>query len=144
MIDYKSVPGLAGVFLEDSYVLAISESSEHVVFHLDLVLTPQHPAYHSPRPGDHYCYSNGSLVFPDVTRVVWLRRNSSHYTDASGEDDLGNIDILTVDGDAFVAEGDWGAVRITGAQPRFELRRDAQRNQGVDERLRDDTSRPFQ
>jgi hypothetical protein len=56
-----------------------------------------------------------------VTRVVWLRRNSSHYTDASGEEDLGNIDILRVDGDAFVAEGDWGAVRISGAQPRFEL-----------------------
>jgi hypothetical protein len=34
---------------------------------------------------------------------------------------VGNIDILTVDGDAFVAEGDWGAVRISGAQPRFEL-----------------------
>jgi len=26
-----------------------------------------------------------------------------------------------VDGDAFLAEGDWGAVRISGAQPRFEL-----------------------
>jgi hypothetical protein len=32
MIDYKSFPGLAGVFLEDSYVLGISESSEQVVF----------------------------------------------------------------------------------------------------------------
>lgn len=40
----------------------------------------------------------------------------------SGEKDLGNIDILKVDGDAFAVEGDWGAVRISGAQPRFELR----------------------
>jgi hypothetical protein len=53
MIDYKSFPGLAGVFLEDSYVLGISESSEQVVFHLDAVLTPEHPAYHSPRAGEH-------------------------------------------------------------------------------------------
>jgi hypothetical protein len=121
MIDYKTFPGLAGVFLEDSYVLGISESPEQLIFHLDAVLTPEHSAYHSPRPGEHYCYAKGSLVFPDVTRVVWLRRNSSHYTDASGEEDLGNIDILTVDGDAFLAEGDWGAVRISGAQPRFEL-----------------------
>jgi hypothetical protein len=106
-----------------SYVLGISESAEELVFHLDTVLTPTHSAYHSPRPGEHYCYANGRLVFPDVTSVEWLRRNNSHYADASGEADLGNIDILTVDGDAFVAEGDWGAVRISGAQPRFELSR---------------------
>lgn len=123
MIDYKSFPGLAGVFLEDSYVLDITETSERVVFHLDAVLTPEYPAHHSPPPGEQYCYANGSLVFPDVTRVVWLSRNDRHYTDASGEEDLGNIDILTVDGDAVVAEGDWGAVRISGAQPRFELRK---------------------
>src|SRR5262245_43579479 len=121
MIDYNSFPGLAGVFLEDSYVLGISESSGQVVFRLDAVLTPEHPAYHSPHPGEQYRYAKGNLIFPDVTRVQWLRRSGSHYTDASGEEDLGNIDILTVDGDAFVAEGDWGAVRISGAQPRFEL-----------------------
>jgi hypothetical protein len=121
MIDYNSFPGLAGVYLEDSYVLGISESSDQLVFHLDAVLTPEHAAYHPPRPGEQYCYQNGSLVFPGVTGVAWLRRNSSHYTDASGEGDLGNIDILTVDGDAVVVEGDWGTVRISGAQPRSEL-----------------------
>ena len=120
MIDYKSFPGLADVYLEDSYVLGISESWERVVFHLDAVLTPEHAAYHSPRPGEQCCYANGNLVFPDVTRVVWLKRNSSHYTDACGEEDLGNIDIRVVDDDAFVAEGDWGTVQISGAQPRFE------------------------
>jgi hypothetical protein len=98
MIDYKSFPGLAGVYLEDSYVLGISESSEQVVFRLDAVLTPAHPAYHSPRPGEQYCYANGCRVFPDVTRVVWLSRNSGHFTDASGQEDLGNIDILRVGG----------------------------------------------
>jgi hypothetical protein len=50
MIGYKSFPGLAGVFLEDSYVLGISESSEQFVFQLDAVLTPDHGADHSPPP----------------------------------------------------------------------------------------------
>lgn len=121
MIDYTNFPGLAGVFLEDSYVFGISESPGQVVFHLDAVLTPEHAEYHSPRPGEQYCYANGDLIFPDVTSVVWHRRSSSHYTDASGEDDLGNIDILKEDGDAFTVEGDWGSVRISGGQPRFEL-----------------------
>ena len=121
MIDYNSFPGLVGVFLEDSYVLGISESSDQLVFQLDAVLTPEHSAYHPPRPGEQYCYEKGRLVFPDITRVEWLKRGSKHYTDASGEEDFGNIDVLTVDGNAFVAEGDWGAVRIFGPQPRFEL-----------------------
>ena len=121
MIDYNSFPGLAGIFLEDSYVLGITQSSDQLVFRLDAVLTPEHPAYHSARPGEQYCYEKGSLVFPDITRVEWLKRGNDHYTDASGEEDFGNIDVLTLDGNAFVAEGDWGAVRIFGEQPRFEL-----------------------
>ena len=120
-VDYVSFPGLTGVYLEDSYVLGISESLEQVIFHLDAVLTSEHSAYHSPRPGEHHCYARGILVFPDVTHVAWLSRNGSHYTDASGEEDLGNIDSLSMDGHAFVAEGDWGAVRISASQPRFQL-----------------------
>jgi len=112
---------LAGVYLEDSYVLGISESSEPVVFYLDAVVTPEHSVYRSPRPGEHYCYAHGSLVFPDVTHVVWVNRNGSHYTDASRDEDLGIIDALTMDGGAIVAVGDWGAVRISGAQPHLEL-----------------------
>jgi hypothetical protein len=121
MIDYTNFPGLTGVFLEDSYVLGISESEGKVAFRLDAVLTPEHAGYHPPNPGEQYCYANGDLVFPDVTGVVWEKRSSTHYTDASGEEDLGNIDILKVDGDAFAVEGDWGSVRISSAQPRFEL-----------------------
>jgi hypothetical protein len=112
MIDYRSFPGLAGVYLEDSYVLGISEPSGELVFYLDAVLTPEH--------SEHYCYVHGSLVFPGVTHVVWLSRNGNHYTDAAGDEDLGNVVVLTADGDAYVVEGDWGAVRISRA-PRFEL-----------------------
>ena len=50
-----------------------------------------------------------------------MKHTCNHFTDASGEVDLGDIDILRVDGDTFVAEGDWGAVWIVEAHPRFEL-----------------------
>lgn len=120
-VDYNSFPGLLGVYLEDSYVLDIAESPGKLVFRLDAVLTPEHARYHAPHPGDQYCYAHGDLVFRDVTDVAWLRRSSTHYTDASGAKDLGNIDILKVDGGAFTIDGDWGSVRIRGAQPIFEL-----------------------
>jgi hypothetical protein len=121
MIDYESFPGLAGVFLEDSYVLGISESPEQLIFQLDAVLTPEHPAYHPPSPGERYCYADGTVVFGDTTSIEWLRRGSSHYTDASGDEDLGNIDTLTVEDHTFTVTGDWGEVRIIGAEPLFEL-----------------------
>ena len=121
MIDYTRFPSLAGVYLEDSYVLAISETGGQLTFELDAVLTPESRAYHPPRPGEHYCYASGKLVFPNVTGIEWVKRSNAHYTDAAGEEDLGNIDILTIDQEAFVAEGDWGSVRIFSEPPRFEL-----------------------
>lgn len=121
MIDYTKFPGLAGVYLEDSYVLAISDTPGRLTFKLDAVLTPANPAYHPPKPGDQYCYALGDLVFPDVTHVEWVRRSHTRYTDAAGEEDLGNIDILRTEGDAFLAEGDWGEVRVYGGPPLFVL-----------------------
>jgi hypothetical protein len=49
-MDYDSLPGLVGIYLEDSYVLGILESSKQVVFRIDAVLTPEHPAHHAPDP----------------------------------------------------------------------------------------------
>lgn len=121
MIDYEKFPGLAGVYLEDSYVLAIAESADRLTFKLDAVLTPDSPAYHAPRTDEQYCYAMASLVFPDVKGIEWLARADRHYTDATGEEDLGNIDTLDVTDDLFVAEGDWGCVRIRGSQSYVEL-----------------------
>lgn len=121
MIDYTRFPSLAGVYLEDSYVLAISETGGQLTFDLDAVLTPESQAYHPPLPGEHYCYANGRLIFPNVTSIEWVKRYDTHNTDASGQEDLGNVDILTVEEEAFVAEGDWGRVRILSVPPRFEL-----------------------
>ncbi|KMO84144.1 hypothetical protein BST22_13740 [Mycolicibacterium chubuense] len=121
MIDYSKFPGLAGVYLEDSYVLEIVETPQQIVFRLDAVLTPESPAYHPPRPGEHYCYAAANLVFPDVAVVEWIRRTEKHFTDATGEEDLGNIDILQDEGDGFIVEGDWGRLRIVGRQPILKL-----------------------
>lgn len=122
VIDYTALPGVAGVYLEDSYVLEISESRDRLVFDLDAVLTPEHAAYHPPRPGEQYCYAHARLVFPDVELVEWVTRSACCFTDATGEVDLGNIDTLTVDGNLFAVAGDWGIVRIQSTPPRIELK----------------------
>lgn len=121
MIDYTPFPELAGVHLEDSYVLETVEYAGRLVFKLDAVLTPEHAACLPPRPGEQYCYALADLVFPDVERVDWVRRSTCRFTDATGETDLGNIDSLNVDGNLHAVEGDSGMVRIHSAPPQITL-----------------------
>lgn len=122
MINYTELPQLGSVYLEDSYVLSIAESPGHIAFKLDAVLTPENPAYHAPRPGEQYCYADGELVFSGVESVEWIRRSNNRSVDASGDEDLGNIDSLSFDNGVFTAEGDWGKVRIhSRSEPAFVL-----------------------
>ncbi|MFC4112199.1 hypothetical protein [Nonomuraea zeae] len=122
MIDYAQFPELTGVYLEDSYVLAITERPGALTFALEAVLTPEHPYHHPPRPGEQYCYARATLLtFTDVTGLEWIRRSPRRYVDAAGQEDLGNIDSLTPERGAYHLDGDWGEVRVfTGRRPRLE------------------------
>ena len=121
MPSYEDLPGLDVVYLEDSFVLAIRESPHELVFELDAVLTPRNPAYTSPPENEQYCYRRGRLIFRSAD-ITWLARSEVLYTDASGEEDLGIIDVFTAHGRRYHLEGDWGSVEIeTDGQPRFEL-----------------------
>jgi hypothetical protein len=121
MIDYTVFPDLVGIYLEDSYVLAINDSGGELTFRLDAVITTENPAYHEPRPGEHHCYAERNLTFASATSIEWVSRSDRCYADATGEVDHGSIDVLTCDGEAFVVEGDWGRFRVVSAPPRFEL-----------------------
>ncbi|MGH3906451.1 MAG: hypothetical protein ACRDTE_20065 [Pseudonocardiaceae bacterium] len=121
-LDYSAVPELADVYLEDSYVLDITEELHLFKFKIEAVLTPDHPRYRTPGPDEQYCYARGRLVFTDVSHVEWERKSFRRYIDAEGEEDMGNIDFLGYSGDHWYAGGDWGEVRIfTTTQPRFTL-----------------------
>ncbi|WP_094025494.1 hypothetical protein [Nocardia cerradoensis] len=120
--EYYEYPALAEVYLEDSYVLQISDTSGSVRFVLDAVLKPGHPAYREPLPGEEYCYVRAELVFVDVSKTDWISRSSQTYRDATGEEDLGNIDSFVNSGAFYELEGDWGKVHIwTVADPQFSL-----------------------
>lgn len=123
MTDYAEMPGLSDLYLEDSYVLDIAESAGRLTFSMSAVLTPEHPAYRDPLPGEQYCYADGALVFSGVAHTDWLERSTQRYVDATGGTDLGNIDTLTSADGTYEVAGDWGRVRIRCARPpRFTLR----------------------
>lgn len=122
MKNYWDVGALASVYLEDSYVLDIAEAPGELRFRLQVVLTEQHPAYRSPKPDKQYCYADGWLLLPSVTRTEWESRSTQRYTDATGEEDLGNIDFLERRDDHWWIGGDWGEVRVyTSADPELIL-----------------------
>lgn len=125
-MNYDDLPDLAGIYLEDSYVLDITENPGTLTFRMELVLTERHPSYHPPQPGEQYCYARGSLRFEDATGIEWLERSPHVYTDAGGEEDLGNIDHLTSEDGRWRAGGDWGSVVVhTTRPPRVSLDRTA-------------------
>lgn len=114
---------LAGVLLEESYVLAIDERDDAIEFSLDAVLTPSHPAYRPPAPNEKYCYRRGQLVVASVERPRVRRSGAPPATDATGERDFGNIDFLypvDADGrDMWAMGGDWGELEAVEPTIKF-------------------------
>ncbi|MEU2014141.1 hypothetical protein [Nocardia sp. NPDC019302] len=120
--DYADYPVLSDLYLEDSYVLEVIERPTEVVFVLDAVLTPEHSMYRAPGAGEQYCYVRGDLIFENASRVEWLEKSFRKYKDASGSEDMGNIDVLTNTDGVYYLEGDWGKVRIWSADdPQFVI-----------------------
>ncbi|MFF3225007.1 hypothetical protein ACFYV7_19600 [Nocardia suismassiliense] len=100
----------------------IVESAREFRFVLEAVLMPEHPYYRPPVAGDQYCYADGDLVFSEVRGVEWVDRSFQKYKDATGTEDLGNIDSLTSSEGIYTVMGDWGRVRIhSSADPEFRI-----------------------
>lgn len=120
MTNYTDFPDLAHIYLEDSFVLAINETPTALAFQLEAVLTRSHPRYHEPRPGEAHCYADAVLTIADATKIEWVTRSSQTSRDATGAEDLGNIDSLQRHADHYEIAGDWGHVRIyTAAAPQL-------------------------
>src|SRR5438309_409967 len=92
MKNYTDFADLANVYLEDSFVLGIDQKPGALSFQLEAALTPSHPRYHEPKPDEQHCYADATLTIGGATRIGWVTRSSQTSRDATGEEDLGNID----------------------------------------------------
>ncbi len=113
---YWEIPGLQEIYLEDSYVLGIREDGHELAFDMEFVLREGHALFEAPGPERQYCYRRGSLIFRGVEATKWIERRSVASWDASGEQDLGNIDSLINESGWFKLEGDWGSVHLRAAR----------------------------
>lgn len=113
-MNYYEIPLLSNFYLEDSYVLAIDEGVNSLVFELEAVLTEKHSKYEKPRDGEQYCYRRVSLRFLKIDSLEWLDRKLLVFSDSSGESDYGNIDSFTGGDGWYALSGDWGKVVVRG------------------------------
>ena len=118
---YQELDGFADVYLEDSFVLEIRATPGHLTFEVELVLTPRHPSYHPPAPGEQACYARATIQFPQVRELVWSGQGTPPAVDASGSKDYGGFDALFWNGSAFHVEGDWGVIDVSSAVPVIRL-----------------------
>jgi hypothetical protein len=107
---------LAGVYLEGSWVLAVHASADECTFDLEVVLTPEHKAFHPPRPGEQYCYVPATLRLASSEGLSYLPGDVLSARDATGEFNWGGIDVFAMvdwEGrEAWQLAGDWGELLV--------------------------------
>lgn len=121
MLYYEAFPDLAGVYLEDSWVLELARSDQLLALRLDTVLRPEHPLYEPPKPGGQHSYREAWLGLRAEALEVQLSEDPP-AKDASGELDFGHVDVFVFDqsDSRWRLEGDWGQARV--ASPTVTLR----------------------
>ncbi len=112
MTAYEDLPAFATYVLEESYVLDVVAGPAFVVFRLEVVLTPEHPAYEAPGPDVYLCYRPAVLRFDGVTELEWIGQGAPPATDATGEIDYGHIDTMTLEDGVYALGGDWGSMKV--------------------------------
>lgn len=117
MSNYYEWAGFSNVYLEDSFIIQISESDTELVFDIEFVLTEDHPLFEQPKAAEQYCYRTGKLVFSGVSSVNWKKKSNLRFSDANDEEDYGNIDVLRrISDEVYEISGDWGDLEVVSSQ----------------------------
>lgn len=121
-IQYFELSDFQHIYLEDSFVLGIEESSSKLSFKMEFVLTEKHPLYHKPIENEQYCYKKGEIIFSKTEKIKWNQKSFKNLSmDSTGEPDMGNIDGFYIENDIYHLNGDWGDVEVSSEIPKIVL-----------------------
>jgi hypothetical protein len=116
---YELDPDFSEIYLEDSYVVGLNETSNSIEFLMDLALREKHPFYIPPKADEQYCFKKGKIIFPDVKNITWKEKSFMPSKDADGEIDYGNIDSFVFENGKYNLTGGWGEVLIESGTPKI-------------------------
>jgi len=114
-LDWREIPELEYVDLQDSSVLSWSEIAHSLKFRLEASLWPGHADYSDPKPNEHTCYKIAELVFTNTFRVDGLLSMADVVpaSNTDGSVDYGAIDTMQRDANGvWLICGDFGSVRV--------------------------------
>lgn len=109
---YEKIECLRDIYLEDSFVLKLTEGLDSIEFELEAVLTKEHPRYRPPKQNERHCYKKLTLRLGNCSNVRWVRKSLTSSTGTDGETDYDNIDHFTAMKNKLHLSGDWGEVRL--------------------------------
>lgn len=119
---FEAFSDLAGVVLEESWVLQVAPATAGLALRLDAVLTRDHPRYGEPAPGEVDCYRTGWLTVSSSEPVEIRLSGVAPAVDATGTPDYGHVDTFGQDSQGcWELEGDWGYARVHGARVSLDL-----------------------
>ncbi|SEI13863.1 hypothetical protein SAMN05660691_04137 [Rheinheimera pacifica] len=112
-----------GIDLNDSFVLDWSSEKNRLCFELIASIWPESKYYVEPKLNEYTCYRKATLQFVNTVSVTGLRPKSAVISsiDPDGSMDYGNIDTLQVVDNGFELTGDFGYIKISGGELRFEI-----------------------
>jgi hypothetical protein len=98
----------------EPWILRIDASERTVAFTLEAVLTPHHPDYTPPDPGEQYRYRTGTLLLSSDLPIAYELAGIRPNLDPDGSEDFGNIDTFQpLQADTWELTGQWGQLTIT-------------------------------
>jgi len=122
-MDWRQIEVFKGIDLNDSFVLDWSFENNCLCFELQVSIWLESKYFVKPKLNEYTCYRKAILQFVNTVSVLGLKPKSAvmSSTDPDGSIDYGNIDTLQVVDGGFELIGDFGNLKISGGELRFEI-----------------------
>ncbi|MDN5499121.1 hypothetical protein K5M76_02960 [Shewanella xiamenensis] len=123
-MDWRQMEVFKGIDLTDSFVLDWNHKNNCLYFELEASIWPESKHYAEPKPNEYTFYRKAILQFINTVSVSGLKHKSAAMssTDPDGSIDYGNIDTMQVVDGGFELTGNFGNIKISGGELRFEIR----------------------
>ena len=121
--DWRKMHEFVGVDLARSFVLSWHFESGILFVDIDVLLTPEHPFYETPRPAEKVCIRPACIEFPFCESFGKAGESEGKLADIARNLGAGAITGLNrLASDRYEISGDFGTVLIDAERPHLKLK----------------------
>jgi len=110
-------PRFEGIDFEQSFLLGVIYDDESLTLEMEFNLTPQHPRYEPPQPGEEGCFRGGYVRFADIDDLQIDKAPAPE----GGQADYSIVYSVTGDGERFEFSTGWGEIKVSAGSVRIAL-----------------------